>query len=161
MHAAPLPCPDSAQRGRGRRGPATMQGPGALAFTGRWCAHLIGRRRGGPDDRIQLGGLDRARPQTRPNASPAAGGASHDLVGLLTHALLLCQERSKGLEPILASGADDTQQRPGATPAHNLYLGRDHAGDDVDGDDRRFCIVAAGEPSRGLPLRLAAGAEQE
>jgi hypothetical protein len=31
---------------------------------------------------------------------------------------------------------------PGVTPTHNLFLRADHAGDDIDGGDRCFCIVA-------------------
>lgn len=45
----------------------------------------------------------------RPNVCSGAGGVSRHVVGLLTLALLLCQERRHGLEPILASGPDEDQ----------------------------------------------------
>jgi hypothetical protein len=57
---------------------------------------------------------ERRRSQWRPNACPAAGGASRDGVGLLTPALLLRQEAGTGLRPILASGVDEEQALRGA-----------------------------------------------
>src|SRR5439155_17868851 len=60
----------------------------------------------------------------RPNACPAAGGASRDGVGLLTPVLLLRQEGGHQLRPIVASGEDDDQSsrpmpRPTASAARS------------------------------------------
>ena len=62
-----------------------------------------------------IGGGYVARNIWRPNASPGPGGASGDLVGLLTPALLLCQERRHGLER--SSLRTDEDQHSGQTAA--------------------------------------------
>ena len=45
---------------------------------------------------------------------------------------------------------------PGATPTKNVYLRTAHAGDNVDGGDQHFCIVAETGLVAALPLWLSA-----
>jgi hypothetical protein len=76
--------------------------------------------------------LEQSRSSRPPmDACSGAGGASRHIVGLLTPALLLCQKRSHGVAPILASGVDDFHQCPasrcvaGATLLEVVQPGRD------------------------------------
>jgi hypothetical protein len=53
------------------------------------------------------------------------------------------------------------QQEPGATTTHNFFLRTDCAGDEIDGGDECFCIVAAPAAMPGLLLELASGPGQK
>ena len=57
----------------------------------------------------------------------------------------------------IVPASDDREQRPGVTSTHNWCPCTDRAGDDLDGGDPYFCIVAHPAVSLRLPLSARIG----